>query len=140
MRRGPKVVLTGGPRPPSKSDDTNTHVDKVLNAQYFYHSIPGLIGSTSENFDSLSVPPEEDKFETSGWVEVDDSEWTDEQLIDDGRPGRRKGNTDQDSKLRSMVNAVKRLTEEGLKRHDKMPQQCLDGEKFAPAEKKFLRK
>jgi hypothetical protein len=59
-----------------------------------YHiSPPPLISRDSdEGTDQTSmVEPHDDELSDSGWTEVPDREWSDEQLLDDARPGRRKG-------------------------------------------------
>lgn len=60
------------------------------------------------------MEPGDEELSDSAWIEVDDREWTDEQLMDDARPGRRKGNSDKDVKLRIIVKEVERLSREGV--------------------------
>lgn len=47
-----------------------------------------------EDFDhnaASHAEPTSGELSDSDWVEMEDKEWTDEQLIDDARPGRRTG-------------------------------------------------
>jgi hypothetical protein len=59
-----------------------------------YHISPAPLISrdSDEGTDQTSmVEPHDDELSNSGWTEVPDREWSDEQLLDDARPGRRKG-------------------------------------------------
>lgn len=52
----------------------------------------------------------DEEFLDIDWIGIDDIECTDEQLMDDARPGRRKAKGDQDLKLQSIVKDVKRVS------------------------------
>jgi hypothetical protein len=59
-----------------------------------YHISPAPLISrdSDEGTDQTSmVEPHDDELSNLGWTEVPDREWSDEQLLDDARPGRRKG-------------------------------------------------
>jgi hypothetical protein len=66
-----------------------------------------------EDFDAIdtsSVEPTADELSDSEWIEIEEREWTNEQLLDDGRPGRRQGESNRVIDLGNIVNQVKELS------------------------------
>lgn len=59
-----------------------------------YHIPPPLGCEYLEYNDTSHAEPTSSELSSSNWIEIQEKEWTDEQLKDDARPGRRKGTLD----------------------------------------------
>jgi hypothetical protein len=57
-----------------------------------------LLGDNTEASDTSIAEPEVDEQSDWGSVEVEDNEWSDEELMDDARPGRRRPTQNSDPK------------------------------------------
>jgi hypothetical protein len=53
-----------------------------------YHIVPE---DTNDEDDTSSVEPSATEGSESDWIEIEDKKWTDEELMDDARLGRRRG-------------------------------------------------
>ncbi|CAO2658469.1 Nn.00g061920.m01.CDS01 [Neocucurbitaria sp. VM-36] len=74
-----------------------------------YHVAPDSEIIDSDVPHDFQMDTMDDELFDSDWIGIDDKECTDEQLMDDARPGRRKGKEDQDFRLQSIVKQLKRL-------------------------------
>lgn len=104
-------MSTPSPQNQSPEGSHDPHRDSDVHMQRIYHIVPDFMDDLEELGTCRLVPDEKQNI-ASDWIQVDESEWTDEQLMDDARPGRRKGNTDKGQKLRNIVKAAMKLREE----------------------------
>ncbi|KAJ4365041.1 hypothetical protein N0V83_008657 [Neocucurbitaria cava] len=75
-----------------------------------YHIAPSFMTADPDVIPDSQMDAMDEGFLDIDWIGIDDIECTDEQLMDDARPGRRKAKGDQDLKLQSIVKDVKRLS------------------------------
>ena len=57
-----------------------------------------------------SFEPTKDELSDSEWIEIEEREWTNDQLLDDARPGRRQGEIDRVIDLGNIVHQAKELS------------------------------
>jgi hypothetical protein len=69
-----------------------------------HHITPSFSTENLDVDDTSSVEPVDEELSNSDWIEVEEREWSDEQLLDDARSGRRKGASDRITELGNMVN------------------------------------
>jgi hypothetical protein len=82
-----------------------------------YHISPPLGCEYLEYNDTSNAEPTSSELSNSAWIEVQEKEWTDEQLKDDARPGRRKGKLDHITDAPESVSDDERQRfEQGLRR------------------------
>jgi hypothetical protein len=83
-----------------------------------YHVSPPLgVCEYLEYNDTSNAEPTSSGLSSSDWIEVQEKEWTDEQLEDDARPGRRKGKLDYITAApQSVSDDKKQRFERGLRR------------------------
>lgn len=74
------------------------------------HIVPHVNVEDLEALETCNVEPRDEEICESDWIDIDDREWSDEQLADDARPGRRVGSDTGEFKLQSIVQDVKRLS------------------------------
>jgi hypothetical protein len=74
------------------------------------HIVPHVNVEDLEALDTCRVEPRDEEMCESDWIEIDDREWSDKQLADDARPGRRMGSDNGELKLQSIVQDGKRLS------------------------------
>jgi hypothetical protein len=87
--------------------------------QRLYHITPPLGSEDPDDHDTSSAEPTESELSNSDWIEVDDTEWTDEQLKDDARPGRRRSILDPGTSTPDKVGDKKKQQfEQGLRQRN----------------------
>jgi hypothetical protein len=85
------------------------------------HIVPFFTDGDLCTSDTSEAEPRDDELSNSDFVELEDREWTDEQLKDDGRPGRRVGKIERVTELKDIVREakVKKLLEAMMKKKTK---------------------
>jgi hypothetical protein len=80
------------------------------------HIVPLFGNEDPYTSDTSEAEPRDDEVSDSEFVELEDREWTDEQLKDDGRPGRRVGKIERVTELKDSMREAKKLLETMIKK------------------------
>lgn len=86
-----------------------TSSDAAAMPSRIQHIVPLWATEDPYTSDTSEAEPQDDELSDSDFIEIDDREWTDEELMDDGRPGRRVGESDRVTDLKDIVGQVKML-------------------------------
>jgi hypothetical protein len=80
------------------------------------HIVPLFGNEDPYTSDTSEAEPRDDELSDSEFVELEDREWTDAQLKDDGRPGRRVGKIERVTESKNSVREAKNLLETMMKK------------------------